>query len=35
MRHGGYGFHETWQNIIRYIEGVDVAKLRAEMAKAP
>ena len=26
---GGYGYHSVWQNIRRYVENVDVEKLRA------
>jgi tyrosine-protein phosphatase SIW14 len=28
MVNGGYGFHETWQNIIEYIKNVDLDKIR-------
>ena len=28
MREGGYGFHPLWINIVRYLEKVDVGKVR-------
>lgn len=28
MREGGYGFHKIWVNIVRYVNRVDVDKLR-------
>lgn len=28
LREGGYGYHAVWKNIIRYIERVDVARIR-------
>lgn len=28
MREGGYGFHRIWFNIVRYVERVDVEKIR-------
>ena len=28
MREGGYGFHSAWKNIVRYLEKVDVEKMR-------
>ena len=28
MIEGGYGYHPMWRNIIRYIEQVDVEKIR-------
>jgi protein tyrosine/serine phosphatase len=28
LRDGGYGFHRVWKNIIRYLEGVDLEKVR-------
>jgi protein tyrosine/serine phosphatase len=28
MVHGGYGFHPLWNNIIKYIQSVNVEKLR-------
>ena len=31
MLHGGYGFHEMYQSIVRYIEAADVPKLRREL----
>lgn len=29
MTEGGYGYHSVWKNIIRYIEKVDVERIRA------
>lgn len=29
MTRGGYGFHKTWRNIVRYVQRVDVEKIRA------
>ena len=29
MTQGGYGFHKTWRNIVRYVQRVDVDKIRA------
>lgn len=31
MRNGGYEYHAIWKNIIRRIDKMDVAKLRAEI----
>jgi protein tyrosine/serine phosphatase len=31
LRDGGYGFHKMWINIIRYLEKVDVAVVRARV----
>jgi hypothetical protein len=31
MSEGGYGFHPIWANIPRYLEGVDVERLRARV----
>jgi protein tyrosine/serine phosphatase len=28
MVHGGYGFHPLWSNIIKYVQSVDIEKLR-------
>ena len=30
MTQGGYGFHPEWQNLIHYIQKLDVAKIRRE-----
>ena len=30
MAQGGYGFHPEWQNLIHYIQKVDVVKIRRE-----
>jgi protein tyrosine/serine phosphatase len=32
MTQGGYGFHPVWQNLIRYIEDLDVDTIRARVA---
>lgn len=32
MIHGGFGFHPLWQNLLRYIDALDVEALRAEVA---
>jgi protein tyrosine/serine phosphatase len=32
MTQGGYGFHPVWQNLIRYIEDLDVDAIRAQVA---
>lgn len=32
MMHGGYGFHRAWQNIVAYVEGVDLEVIRAGLA---
>ena len=29
---GGFGYHSMWKNIIRYVQSVDVEKLRAAIA---
>lgn len=34
LRHGGYGFHPIWVNIVHYLERVDVEKLRREVGIA-
>lgn len=31
MTRGGYGFNPVWQNLIRYIENLDVAAIRAQV----
>ncbi len=33
MIHGGYHFHPLWQNLIDYIEDLDVDALKAQVAK--
>jgi protein tyrosine phosphatase (PTP) superfamily phosphohydrolase (DUF442 family) len=30
MRWGGYGFHEVWGNLLRYIRGLDVDSIRRQ-----
>jgi protein tyrosine/serine phosphatase len=32
MINGGYGFHPMWQNLLRYIENLDVDAIRAQVA---
>ena len=32
MVHGGFGFHPLWQNLLRYIETLDVDAIRAQVA---
>ena len=32
MRQGGYGFHEVWANIPRYLEQVDLVALKSQVA---
>jgi len=31
MINGGYGFHPVWQNLLRYIDALDVNAIRAEV----
>ena len=33
MREGGYGFHSAWKNIVRYLEKVDVERMRRRVEK--
>jgi protein tyrosine/serine phosphatase len=33
MVDGGYGFHPTWANIIKYIRNVDVKKIKIAVSK--
>jgi hypothetical protein len=35
MMHGGYGFHRAWQNIVSYVEAVDLDVIRAGLASPP
>jgi protein tyrosine phosphatase (PTP) superfamily phosphohydrolase (DUF442 family) len=30
MTEGGYGFHETWQNLLAFVNHLDVARIRRE-----
>lgn len=32
MIHGGYGFHPMWQNLLRYIEKLDISKIKEQVA---
>jgi hypothetical protein len=32
MEHGGFGYHTAWQNIPKYLENVDVEKIRSELS---
>lgn len=29
MTEGGFGFHHIWQNLIGYVEGLDVDQIKA------
>lgn len=33
MINGGYGFHPMWQNLLNYIEKLDVNKIKEQVAK--
>ena len=33
MVHGGYGFHPLWQNLIHYIDDLDIDAIKAQVAK--
>jgi len=33
MINGGFGFHPMWQNLLRYIEALDVDAIKAQVAK--
>jgi hypothetical protein len=33
MIDGGYGFHPMWQNLVRYIEGLNISMIKAEVAR--
>jgi protein tyrosine/serine phosphatase len=33
MINGGFGFHPMWQNLLRYIEALDVDAIKAEAAR--
>ncbi|MEW5735585.1 MAG: caspase family protein [Thermodesulfobacteriota bacterium] len=30
MTEGGYGFHETWRNLVDYVNGLDINRIKAE-----
>jgi protein tyrosine/serine phosphatase len=32
MINGGYGFHPLWQNLVRYVEALDIDAIRAQVA---
>jgi hypothetical protein len=34
MTRGGYGFHPVWQNLVRYVEDLDVEAIRARVIAA-
>ena len=34
MRGGGFGFHPVWKNIVRYLETMDVEKMRRRIENA-
>jgi hypothetical protein len=31
MEYGGFGYHTIWQNIPKYLEQVDLGKIRSEL----
>jgi len=31
MKSGGFGFHSVWQNIVEYLEGLNIEKIRQEI----
>ena len=33
MVNGGFGFHPMWQNLLRYIDGLDVDSIKAQVAQ--
>lgn len=33
MIHGGYGFHPMWQNLLRYINDLDIKAIQAQVAQ--
>ena len=33
MVNGGFGFHPFWQNLLRYIDELDVDAVNAEVAR--
>ena len=33
MINGGFGFHPMWQNLLRYIEGLDINAIKTRVAK--
>ena len=33
MVNGGFGFHPLWQNLLRYIEALDVEAIKAQVAR--
>jgi len=32
MTEGGYGFHKVWQNLLRFVDRLDIEKIRREAA---
>ena len=34
MKEGGFGFNPAWENLVRYVEQVDVEKLKREAGLA-
>ncbi|AXI02119.1 fused DSP-PTPase phosphatase/NAD kinase-like protein [Aquirhabdus parva] len=34
MVHGDYGFHPVWQNLLQFIDELDVAAIKTEVARA-
>jgi protein tyrosine/serine phosphatase len=35
LLHGGYGFHSMWKNIVRYVQRVDLEKIRRGVERQP
>lgn len=33
MLHGGYGFHPMWQNLVRYINALDIEAIKKQVAQ--
>jgi hypothetical protein len=33
MINGGFGFHPMWQNLVRYIDALDIDAIKAQVAK--
>jgi protein tyrosine phosphatase (PTP) superfamily phosphohydrolase (DUF442 family) len=32
MQHGGFGFHSTWQNLVRFVRELDIGTLKKTVA---
>jgi protein tyrosine/serine phosphatase len=35
MTRGGYGFRPVWQNLVRYVEELDVEAIRVQVVTKP